>query len=205
MFTRPVDILLVCTGNICRSPLAAQLLDVRLNRVAEPGAFRVSSAGTGALEGAPMTAEAEAWSRRLGGDPTGHRARRFEPDQARAADLILAMTRGHRAWVAEQVPDAVSRSFTLVEFARLLEDLRTVGYPADARGEPGGESAVDFTELVAAAGRGRGRVPPPHPAELDDIVDPYRRASVVYERAALGIDAAVRVLELALTRPPVAR
>jgi protein-tyrosine phosphatase len=199
--TRRVGILVVCTGNICRSPLAAQLLNARLNNVAETALFRVSSSGTAALDGAPMTPEAEAWSRRLGGDPTGHRARSFEPDQARAADLVLGLTREHRAWVVEQVPDAVARSFTLVEFARLVGDLRRSGYPVGS----GIESPGGFVELVAAAGRGRGSAPPPHPADLDDIVDPYRRSSAVYERAALGIDAAVRVLERALTRPPVAR
>jgi protein-tyrosine phosphatase len=198
---RRVDILVVCTGNICRSPLAAQLLDARLNQRADAPMFRISSAGTAALEGALMTPEAEAWSRRLGGDPTGHRARRFEPDHALAADLVLALTREHRASVVAQVPDAVGRSFTLAEFARLLDDLRKSGYPV---GE-GPKSTTGFAELVAAAGRTRGSAPPPHPADLDDIVDPYRRSRAIYERAATGIDAAVRVLQRGLTAPPVVR
>jgi protein-tyrosine phosphatase len=201
MSTRQVDVLVVCTGNICRSPLAAQLLNVRLNPLADAPLFRISSSGTAALEGAQMTPEAESWSRRLGGNPTGHRARRFQPEQADAADLVLAVTRGHRARVVAEVPDAVARSFTLVEFARLLSALRTSGYPVGA----GLESAEAFVELVDAARRGRGSAPPPYPADLDDIVDPYRRSGAVYERAALGIDAAVRGLELALARPPVVR
>jgi protein-tyrosine phosphatase len=198
---RQITILVVCTGNICRSPLAAQLLEARLNPVPGARAFGISSAGTAALDGAAMTPEAHSWSRRLGGDPTGHRARRFEPEQARGADLVLGMTRDHRAQVVRQAPDALRRSFTLVEFARLLAELQLSGYPVG----DGAASADAFAELVAAAGRGRGSEPPPHPAELDDIIDPYRRSSAVYERAALGIDGAVRILELALARPPAGR
>jgi protein-tyrosine phosphatase len=86
-------VLFVCTGNTCRSPLAAAVLVREL----EPDGERVSvsSAGTAAAEGQPPTAEAIAVAARDGIDIRQHRSRRVADAAVRHADLVLVMERDH--------------------------------------------------------------------------------------------------------------
>jgi protein-tyrosine phosphatase len=86
-------LLFVCTGNTCRSPLAAAALIDELG----PDGVRVdvSSAGTAAWEGQPATEASLEVARRDGIDLKGHRSRRATPTMVRAADLILVMEREH--------------------------------------------------------------------------------------------------------------
>ncbi len=114
-------VLFVCSGNLCRSPLGAQVLTARLGRDAP--AFTVESAGTIAQDGAPMDEAAAAQSRRLGGSPDDHRARYLTPAIAGAADLVLTAERAHRAAVVSLAPRATKRAFTIVQFARVLDAL----------------------------------------------------------------------------------
>ena len=93
-------ILLVCTGNICRSPLAAALLERALGERAAEG-ITVSSAGTGAWDGAPVSEGAYLVGLERGLDLSGHRARLLTRELVERADLILTMARHHRARVDE--------------------------------------------------------------------------------------------------------
>ena len=89
--SRAAHVLVVCTGNVCRSPYVHRLL------VAELGAgVRVASAGTGALEGYPMDRRAAERLRRAGGDPEGFVARQVDEEILDGADLVLTATRAHR-------------------------------------------------------------------------------------------------------------
>src|SRR3989442_8878821 len=94
------QILLVCTGNICRSPLAAALLTRALAERGFEG-IDVSSAGTGAWDGAPASEGAYLVGLERGLDLSGHRARLLTRELVEAADLILTMARHHRARVDE--------------------------------------------------------------------------------------------------------
>src|SRR5437879_12640152 len=89
-------ILLVCTGNICRSPLAAALLERALN---ERGldAIEVSSAGTGAWDGAPVSEGAYLVGLERGLDLSGQRAQLLTRQMVDEADLILTIARHQRA------------------------------------------------------------------------------------------------------------
>lgn len=93
-------VLLVCTGNICRSPLAAALMQRALS---ERGVqdVEVTSAGTGAWDGAPVSEGAYLVGLERGLDLSGHRARLLTRDLVDQADLILTMARHHRARVDE--------------------------------------------------------------------------------------------------------
>jgi protein-tyrosine-phosphatase len=86
-------VLVVCTGNTCRSPLVAAALLDQLG----PDRVRVDvgSAGTAAWEGQPATANAVAVAAQEGIDLAGHRSRRATPELARGADLVLVMEREH--------------------------------------------------------------------------------------------------------------
>jgi len=101
------SILVVCIGNICRSPMAQALLAREL-----PG-VTVSSAGTGALEGYPADAMACRLMAERGLDISAHRARQIGGLQCQQNDLILTMDEGQRRYIAQRYPSAVGKIFTL--------------------------------------------------------------------------------------------
>ena len=106
-------VLFVCTGNICRSPLAASLLERALkDRGLE---VAVTSAGTGAWDGAPASEGAYLVGLERGLDLSGHRARLLSRELVDAADLILTMARHHRARVDELGGEG--KVFVLGEYA----------------------------------------------------------------------------------------
>ena len=112
-------VLFVCTGNICRSPLAEALLR-RLGE-ARALAIEVGSAGTGAWDGAPASEGAYLVGLEQGLDLSGHKARLLSRDLVEQADLILTMARHHRARVDEL--GGGGRAFVLGEYAgRALAD-----------------------------------------------------------------------------------
>lgn len=106
MFNR---ILIVCVGNVCRSPMAEFLLRDQL------GArdVRVASAGFGALVGHPADGHARDLLRERGIDASTHRARQLEPVMLRDADLVLAMERKHLHAAARLAPEASGKVFLL--------------------------------------------------------------------------------------------
>jgi protein-tyrosine phosphatase len=98
-------ILFVCTGNICRSPMAESIA-----RDLFGGADRAyESAGVMAVTGAPATATASVACREIGVDMAGHAARQFGPKLAEGVDRIVVMTAAHRDRVTQLAPDAAGR------------------------------------------------------------------------------------------------
>ena len=97
------SVLVVCVGNICRSPVGERLLATRL---ADAGAdIRVGSAGIGALVGHPADDTATAVAEANGVSLAGHVARQFDRDLGATHDLILVMEPGHKHEIARQFPD----------------------------------------------------------------------------------------------------
>jgi protein-tyrosine phosphatase len=188
-------ILIVCTGNICRSPFAERLFSSRLREALGPEAasqFEVTSAGTWGLVGEPMQPEAARVLVARGGDPAGFAARELTLELVAGADLVLAATREHRAAAVTFDPRASSRTLTLRELARLLGPVGPATITASGPVER-------MRELVSAAVGNRGLVPPAD-ARDDDIADPYGQSRAAYEQAAEEIDAALRPV-IALLRP----
>lgn len=113
-------ILFVCTGNTCRSPMAAAIGAVQLANKLGISVMALSehhivveSAGLYASEGMPATREARAAARELGADLSGHRSRPAGQDVLRRADVIYTMTRQHRDEVIERYPAAADKTFML--------------------------------------------------------------------------------------------
>jgi protein-tyrosine phosphatase len=102
-------ILVVCIGNICRSPTAEFLFRQQLTH----RSVRVSSAGLGALVGRPMDGHAIEILKEHGVDAEEHRARQIDPLMLREADLILAMERRHMAAAARLAPESSGKLFLL--------------------------------------------------------------------------------------------
>jgi len=120
-------VLVVCTGNVCRSPIAEGLLRAALEARLGDQAPSVASAGTMGWEGSGADpASVEAATER-GVDISAHRARELRSEEVLAADLVLAMAREHEDALAHVAP---TRTFTLKQLVRLLEALPTPG-PGD--------------------------------------------------------------------------
>jgi protein-tyrosine phosphatase len=113
-------ILLVCTGNICRSPMAEAFIRHVLDERGVEG-VRVESSGVSGWDGSPATPEAVDAVMEYGLDISGHQARRLTGTMLGPADLILAMASEHRDAVSRLAPQAARRAFTLKELVYLLE------------------------------------------------------------------------------------
>lgn len=101
------DIVTVCTGNICRSPVAQAALAVGLPNC------RVSSAGLGALVGRSVDPDSKSAAERMGIAIGDHAARQFDEEIGRAADLILVMDQGHLQRIRRNYPHFTGKCFLL--------------------------------------------------------------------------------------------
>lgn len=162
-----MDLLFVCTGNICRSPIGERICrDMAASRGVALGA---SSAGVGALNGQPMHPLAAEVLTENGVDATEFESRYLQPRLLQPADLVLCMTREHRAACQRMLPARWKRMFTLNEFVELVSIL-----DRDASGEP---DAVPSIETIMAS---RGRLDTN--SEHLDILDPVGRPKSDFER-----------------------
>ena len=179
-------VLHVCTGNICRSPMAEALMRHEIHQGWPEQADRVevSSAGTWGHTGSPMEPFALSTLAGRGVDGEAFRARELVAEHVAAADLVLTATRDHRAAAVVLHPRAAARTFTLREFARLLAGVAPEELPA-------GDVVERARALVRAAGSRRGLVPPARPSD-DDLADPYQAPASAFAACADLVSASLR-------------
>jgi protein-tyrosine phosphatase len=172
-YNRGIKILLVCTANQCRSPMAEGLLRAHLHEAGINA--QVGSAGLlpGGSSAAP---EAVAVMAERGIDITRHVSCQITADIARSANLIVGMSRHHVREACVSYGALLQRAFTLRELVR--------------RGEEIGPRRQDETLYTWLGRVGAGR----RPTDLvgdgsqDDIVDPIGKPRPVYEQTADELD-----------------
>jgi glycine hydroxymethyltransferase len=111
-------ILFICTGNVCRSPMAEALFR---HATKGRGDFRVVSAGLGAIDGQPPTSHSLAAMKEIGVDISNQRSSALTAELIRQADFIFGMTHGHVDTIGLLYPSAAEKTFLLREFDDSLE------------------------------------------------------------------------------------
>ena len=164
---------MLCTGNVCRSPLAESLLRQALAARALPVAVR--SAGL-LSDGRPVPRPGLEVAAARGFDLSAHESRRMTAAVVRDADLILGMARQHVLEAVALDPEVWPKAFTLKELVR--------------RGEAAGARPAD----VAVEGwldrlhDGRRRDELLGESVADDVADPIGRPRRAYEQMAVELD-----------------
>jgi protein-tyrosine-phosphatase len=177
-------VLLVCTGNICRSALGERLGRAYLDEALGEGGglIRLCSAGTQAVVGSAMHPHSALVLDGLGGEAGSFRGRQLTESIAAGADLTLTLTRAHRREVLRLAPRGLARTFTLREAADLIALL---GDAPPAVGTPFDEQARALVQEMAAARARR------HSGEDDDIRDPIGQPVEVHEEVGEAIAGAL--------------
>lgn len=163
-----IEILILCTGNICRSPMAEALLRRRAEELAVP--VSVSSAGL-LLEHEPAEFYAVEAMDRLGLDLSRHRSRIVDRELVSTADLLIGMEPRHVREVSLLEPDAFDRTFA---FPELVARAEAVG--------PRGSRAFD--EWLVAVGEGRSRASALRGGPKLEVADPMGGSKRVFRRCA---------------------
>ena len=183
------SIVVVCTGNVCRSPY----IERRLRQELSGTAITVTSAGTQALVGLDMDTMTRRLLDRAGADMSDFAARELTSELVAAADLVLTAAREHRSHSVRLHPAALSRVLTLRDLADLLEDVTA----EDVAATRSGGSWV--RQVVATAVSRRALVPARQ--EDVDITDPIGRPPEVFSRMAAEVEAALRPVVAVLRTP----
>ncbi len=204
-----MKLLFVCTGNTCRSPMAAAMGKEHLKNADSvmEGKVRVDSAGISALEGAAATSHARTVMEEKGLDIEAHQARRVSAELLAEADLVLTMTFKHKRVLlerfAEEVPRLRGRVFTLKEYVR-----RPAG---------GKEEARDAARYLESLYKKRAQLAEQllevereielyeEKAKELEVADPMGGTEEDYRQTAKEIEAAVRKLKKSLVEEDLIR
>jgi len=138
-----MKVLFVCSGNICRSPMAAEYFRLRAARSGLSHVV-VDSAGTLGIEGSPASAEAVQVMAEIGVDLARHRSKGLSAALLRTTDLVVAMTHDHLEHLALHYPEGEDRRLLLRAFENGPDPAPN---PRDLR-DPIGEPIEVYRELV---------------------------------------------------------
>ena len=118
------NVMFVCTGNICRSPMAVGIL-TKLLPDSVRDSVSITSSGTSAYAGSPASRHAVAACRDFGSDISGHKSRPTDEKSVAESDLILVMAPHHLDYIGTLDLTAFEKTFLLKEYKR------NTGYPGE--------------------------------------------------------------------------
>ncbi len=120
---KPKKIYVICTGNICRTPMAKALLEREIMRLGLQGTIEVDSAGVYAVEGAPASRGSQVAMRERGLDISDHRGKQLETRHVQEADMLLVMEERQRQIIFNNWPHALSKTYLLSEMVGEYDDV----------------------------------------------------------------------------------
>lgn len=125
-----MNILFVCTGNTCRSPMAegifkALLKDNNIDNI------NVSSAGISTFEGDSANEKAIYTLRNKGIDIKSHKSRQITKEIIENSDLILTMTKSHKRMILNALPEYLNKIFTIKEYVYINNNEELTGKNLD--------------------------------------------------------------------------
>jgi len=121
-------VMIVCTGNVCRSPMAEGVLKTLLRKSGREGDVDVASAGVAAVSWGSATEGAQSAAWEEGIDISAHHPRQLTPQMTHEADIIITMSEQHRSRIAIIDPEAKQRTYLLKGLATELKGRRMLGY-----------------------------------------------------------------------------
>lgn len=169
----PANILVLCSANQCRSPMAAALLLRNLRVLRIPVAVR----SAGLLQGGEASSPGAIWAlARYGLEISGHRSQRVTVADLTWADLVLGMAREHVRHAVVTAPDTWPRAFTLRELVRRGEEIG----PA--------KPAEPLADWLARVHEGREHAALLGDSPVDDVADPMGGPPQAYADTAALLD-----------------
>ncbi|MFN2347245.1 MAG: low molecular weight phosphatase family protein [Dermatophilaceae bacterium] len=179
---RPGSVLVVCTGNVCRSPYVER----RLRQDLADTGVEVTSAGSGALVDSPMEPHSRALLEASGADGASFRARQLSPHLVASADLVIATARENRSAAARLHSSALRTSLTLRDLADLLDGVTAADVAAR-------HATGSWVTQVLKAALARRAVVPARQRDID-ITDPFGQSFAAFQRMAAEVEPALRIV-----------
>ena len=177
----------VCTGNLCRSPMAEALLRHALAARDCPADVEVTSSGTWADIGSPATSGASDALARRGVDLREHRSRPVDPEELDAADVVVVMTSVHVREVLEVTPAVRPKLVLLKELPEMLAALTAETHSDDS-------AQARLSQLLGAQR--------PEPRRSLDVDDPIGLPFMAYDRCVDDLLRGIEVLAEVLCGGP---
>ena len=116
-------VLFICTGNICRSPMAEGLLNAKIRRAGDEGKLIARSAGTWAMENQPASGHAITVMAERGIDISLHRGRTVTRQELASADIVIVMTLSHRDALGAEFPESRPKLHLMSELKNRTFDI----------------------------------------------------------------------------------
>jgi protein-tyrosine phosphatase len=194
-----VDVLVVCTANVARSPLFAARLQLEADARVGAGAVEVASAGVAALYGEPAASGSSAVCARWGVPLDGHQATPTSHHVLAEIPLVLTMELAHRRELTSRNPPLAARTFTVREFVAIVSTRLSSGScehlppldPAEVRGRLLAVARLADAHRPRWLSRRRADVPDPIGAGqpvYDDLADEFTAAAATIAWVLFGPD-----------------